>query len=99
MIDMKYTDREAVELLKPTYPGMSKAVLSMGRKPERYGVELTRGVMAILGMRSRKIEKRRKPCRITFRLTEDEFGAFELARGHDSRQDFCEAIVKEALGL
>lgn len=98
-MDIKITDRLAVALLKPTYPGMSKSVLSMGRNPDRYGVELTNEAMCILGLRSRKSDKRSKPCRITFRLTESDFNLFELARGESTRQDFCEMLIKEALGL
>lgn len=90
-------DTEAVAILKKTYPGMSKSVLSMGRKPERYGVELTPYAKAVVGLR--KIDRRRKPYRITFRLTEDEFTQFELARGGDTRQDFCTEIVKQALQI
>lgn len=90
-------DIEAVSILKETYPGMSKAVLSMGRRPAYYGVELTPLAKAKIGMR--KIDRRRKPYRITFRLTEAEFTQFELARGCDSRQDFCSEIVRQALQI
>lgn len=90
-------DKDAVEILKKTYPGMTKAVYSMTKKPERYGVELTARAKSLVGMR--KIDKRRKPYRITFRLTEDEFTQFELARGCDTRQDFCSEIVKQALQI
>ncbi len=90
-------DSEAVEILKKTYHGMSKSVLSMGKKPEYYGVELTPYAKGVVGLR--KIDRRRKPYRITFRLTEAEFTQFELARGCDSRQDFCSEIVKQALQI
>lgn len=99
MIERKMSDREAVELLKPRYPGMSKSVFSMGRNPARYGVELVNDAKLLCGLRSRKIDKRRKPYRITFRLTESEFEQFELARGADTRQDFCSEIVRQALQL
>ena len=90
-------DAEAVAVLKETYPGMSKSVLSMGKKPEYYGVELTPYAKSVVGLR--KIDRRRKPYRITFRLTEDEFTQFELARGADTRQEFCSEIVKQALQI
>ena len=99
MCEVKYTDREAVERLKPTYPGMSKSVYSMGRHPERYGVQLTDRAQEIAGLRARKIDRRRKPYRITFRLTEAEYTQFELARGTDTRQDFCSEIVRQALQI
>ena len=89
-------DSEAVAILKQTYPGMSKSVLSMGKRPEYYGVELTALAKSKIGMR--KIERRRKPYRITFRLNEEEFEQFELARGNDSRQDFCCELINQALG-
>ena len=92
-------DTEAVALLKRHYEGMSKSIYSMTKKPERYGIDLIPGAKAIVGLRSRNSEKRRKPYRITFRLTESEFTQFELARGADTRQDFCAEIVKAALQL
>lgn len=92
-------DRDAVELLKHTFPCMSKSVYSMAKRPDKYGVELTRLAQNIIGVNERKSDKRRKPYRITFRLTQEQFEQFELARGGDTRQDFCEAIVKEALQL
>lgn len=90
-------DIEAVAILKQTYPGMSKSVLSMGKKPEYYGVELTALAKSKLGMR--KIDRRRKPYRITFRLTEADYEQFELARGADTRQTFAEAIIKNYLAI
>ena len=90
-------DVEAVALLKQTYPGMSKSVLSMGKKPEYYGVELTALAKSKLGMR--KIDRRRKPYRITFRLTEADYEQFELARGADTRQVFAETIIKNYLAI
>lgn len=92
-------DIEIVEKLKKTYPGMSKSVFSMGKKPEYYGVELTDYAQLVAGLRSRRTDRRRKPYRITFRLTKSEFEQFELARGADTRQDFCEEIVKQALQI
>jgi len=92
-------DIDAVKLLKDTYPGMSKSVYSQAKKPEYYGVELTDLAKAMIGLRSRKKDLRRKPYRITFRLTEAEFTQFELARGADTRQDFCSEIVRQALQI
>lgn len=93
------SDTEIVTKLKNTYPGMTKSVYSMGKKPEYYGVQLTDLAQILAGLKSRKKDLRRKPYRITFRLTEAEFTQFELARGGDTRQDFCSAIVKEALQI
>lgn len=93
------SDVEIVAKLKETYPGMSKSVYSMGKKPEYYGVQLTDLAKILAGLRSLKSDKRRKPYRITFRLTEAEFEQFELARGADTRQDFCSSIVRIALQL
>ena len=92
-------DVEAVALLKQTYPGMSKSVYSQAKKPDYYGVELTPCAKSLVGLRSRKTDFRRKPYRITFRLSEAEFTQFELARGADSRQDFCSEIVRQALQI
>ena len=93
------TDTQAVSKLKEIYPGMSKSVFSMGKKPEYYGVQLTDLAQEIAGMRSRKKDLRRKPYRITLRLTEADFTQFELARGMDTRQSFAETIIKQALGI
>lgn len=90
-------DIEAVAILKETYPGMSKSVLSMGKNPSRYGVELTPYAKARIGLR--KIDRRSKPYRVTFRMTASEFEQFELARGADTRQDFCAEIMRQALQL
>lgn len=90
-------DTEAVGVLKKTYPGMSKSVLSMGKRPEYYGVELTPYAKGIIGLR--KIDRRRKPYRITFRLTEADYEQFELARGMDTRQSFAETIIKTYLAI
>ena len=82
------SDTEIVAKLKETYPGMSKSVFSMGKKPDYYGVELTELAQLLAG-----------PYRITFRLTKSEFEQFELARGADTRQDFCAEIVRQALQI
>ena len=92
-------DKEVVEKLKQTYPGMSKSVFSMGKRPEYYGVELTDLAKMMAGMKRRNSDRRRKPYRITFRLAESDFAQFELARGRDSRQDFCEEIIRQALQI
>lgn len=92
-------DKDAVALLKQTFPCMSKSVYSMTKRPDKYGVELIPLAQRILGESERKSDRRRKPYRVTFRLTQDMFEQFELARGNDTRQDFCEAIIREALGL
>ena len=93
------SDVEIVAKLKETYPGMSKSVYSMGKRPDYYGVELTELAQLLAGLKSRKSDKRRKPYRITFRLTEAEFEQFELARGADTRQDFCSSIVRMSLQI
>ena len=93
------SDTEIVAKLKEKYPGMSKSVHSMGKKPDYYGVQLTDPAQLIAGLKSRKTDKRRKPYRITFRLTKSEFEQFELARGADTRQDFCAEIVRQALQI
>lgn len=90
-------DRDAVQILKHKYPGMSKSVYSMAKNPDRYGVELTNIAKRLVGVI--KADKRRKPCRITFRLTQEDFEQFELARGGDSRQDYCESMVRSMLQL
>ena len=92
-------DIDAVSLLKKTFPCMSKSVYSMAKRPDKYGVELTRLAQNIIGVNERKSDKRRKPFRITFRLTQEQFEQFELARGGDTRQDFCESMVKEMLKI
>lgn len=90
-------DTEAVAVLKETYPGMSKSVLSMGRNPIRYGVELTPDAKRMIGLT--REDRRRKPFRLTVRLSAAEFEQFELARGCDTRQDFLSEIVKQALQI
>ena len=92
-------DIDAVALLKQTFDGMSKSIYSMTKRPDKYGIELTKLAQAIVHSDEKRKDNRRKPYRITFRLSYDEFEQFELARGNDTRQQFCEAIVKDSLGI
>lgn len=92
-------DIDAVALLKKTFDGMSKSIYSMTKRPEKYGIELTKLAQSIVRSDEKRADNRRKPYRITFRLTYDQFEQFELARGNDTRQDFCESIVKDSLGI
>ena len=91
-------DKEAVEVLQRTFPRMSKSIYSMSKRPDQYGVELTKLAQTLIGM-NKRTDKRRKPYRVTFRLTQEDFEQFELARGNDTRQTFCEAVFKNYLGF
>ena len=62
---------EVKEALKEIYPGMSKAVYSMGKNPAYYGVEHTDRVKKICCEIEPKRENRKNPCRLSLRVDRD----------------------------
>ena len=83
---MRMKAKTAVERMKDLYPGMSQAVYSMARNPEKYGVRLTPEARYLAGLPSTKeIEKK---DRHIARL-EETMARFKLG-------DIAEKIRKEA---
>lgn len=72
--------KTAVERMKDLYPGMSQAVYSMARNPEKYGVRLTPEARQLAGYPSTPdLDKvhRAKPYRLTFRVSYRVYAALQ----------------------
>ena len=62
---------EVKEALKDIYPGMSKAVFSMGKNPTYYGIRLTRRAEILADITVSQLENRKNPCRLYLRVNRD----------------------------
>ena len=93
--------KTAVERMKDLYPGMSQAVYSMARSPERYGIRLTPEARALAGIPSTKeIEKNRaKKNRLVCRVDDRMMAAINRRRGDMSVQEFVERALVNYYGL
>lgn len=93
--------KTAVERMKDLYPGMSQAVYSMARNPEKYGVRLTPEARALAGLPSTKeIEKNRaKKNRLVCRVDDRMMAAVNRRRGDMSIQEFVERALVNYYGL
>lgn len=87
--------KTAVERMKDLYPGMSQAVYSMARNPEKYGVRLTPEARYLAGLPSTKeIEKNRaKKNRIVCRVDDRMMATINRRRGDMSVQEFVEKAL------
>lgn len=93
--------KTAVERMKDMYPGMSQAVYSMARNPEKYGVRLTPEARSLAGLPSTKeIEKNRtKKNRLVCRVDDRTMAAINRRRGDMSVQAFVEKALINYYGL
>lgn len=92
---MRMKAKTAVERMKDLYPGMSQAVYSMARNPEKYGVRLTPEARYLAGLPStREIEKNRaKKNRLVCRVSDRTWTQLqEKLKGH-SVQDLVEKAL------
>ena len=98
---MRMKAKAAVERMKDLYPGMSQAVYSMARSPERYGIRLTPEARALAGIPSTKeIEKNRaKKNRLVCRVDDRMMAAVNRMRGDMSVQAFVERALVNYYGL
>lgn len=98
---MRMKAKTAVERMKDLYPGMSQAVYSMARSPERYGIRLTPEARALAGLPSTKeIEKNRaKKNRLVCRVDDRTLAAINRRRGDTSVQEFVERALVNYYGL
>ena len=70
--------KTAVERCKEKYPGMTAAVYSMARNPEKYGIRFTPEARELAGFPSTPdLDKahRAKPHRLTFRVSDRVYAA------------------------
>ena len=93
--------KTAVERMKDLYPGMSQAVYSMARNPEKYGIRLTPEARYLAGLPStREIEKNRaKKNRLVCRVDDRTMAAVNRHRGDMSVQAFVERALVNYYGI
>ena len=92
--------KTAVERMKDLYPGMSQAVYSMARNPEKYGVRLTPAARYLAGLPStREIENRAKKNQLLCRVDDRTMAAINRRRGDMSIQEFVERALVNYYGL
>ena len=98
---MRMKAKTAVERMKDMYPGMSQAVYSMARNPEKYGVRLTPEARYLAGLPSTKeIEKNRaKKNKLLCRVDDRTMDAINRRRGDMSVQAFVERALVNYYGL
>ena len=98
---MRMKAKTSVERMKDLYPGMSQAVYSMARNPEKYGVRLTPEARFLAGLPSTKeIEKNRaKRNRLVCRVDDRMMAAINRRRGDMSIQEFVEKALIHYYGL
>ena len=87
--------KTAVERMKDLYPGMSQAVYSMARNPEKYGVRLTPEARYLAGLPSTKeIEKNRaKKNRLVCRVSDRTWTQLQEKLKGRSVQDLVEKAL------
>lgn len=88
---------ETIETLQKTYPGMSAPILSMTRRPDYYGIDLTQKGRKIAGKRPKVEEHREKPCRLYVRLSTRNYKKLTGKLNGMSKQDYIEALILKAL--
>lgn len=92
---MRMKAKTAVERMKDLYPGMSQAVYSMARNPEKYGVRLTPEARYLAGLPStREIEKNRaKKNRLVCRVSDRTWTQLQEKLKGRSVQDLVEKAL------
>ena len=88
---------EVLEKLQRKHPGMTKAIFSMTRKPDYYGIDLTQTARKEAGKKPKVEEHREKPCRLYVRLSTADFKALSGRLNGISKQDYIEALILKAL--
>ena len=95
---MKETiNQDVIERLQKKHPGMSKAIFSMTRKPDYYGIDLTQSARKEAGKKPKVIEHREKPCRLYLRLDTKQFRALSERLNGRTKQEWLEELVTKAL--
>lgn len=91
---------DAVKLLRPYYPRISKPAMSLAETPHLTGVMFTPRAKRIFMelVESPKSENRRRPCLRAFRLTKehsDELNAFMGREGYTTKDAFLNHMVRD----
>ena len=90
-------NQETLENLQKRFPGMSKSIFSLTRKPERYGVDLTQTARKLAGKKPKVEEHRNKPCRLYLRLDTRLYRKLTGRLNGMTVQDYLEALVRADL--
>lgn len=87
--------KTAVERCKDRYPGMTAAVYSMARNPEKYGIRFTPEARYLAGFPStQEIDKgRSKPHRLVCRVSDRTWAALQEKRKGGSIQEMVEKAL------
>ena len=88
---------DVIERLQKKHPGMSKAIFSMTRKPDYYGIDLTQSARKEAGKKPKIQEHREKPCRLYLRLDTKQFRALSERLNGRTKQEYLEELVTKAL--
>ena len=88
---------DVLESLQKQYPGMSKALFSITRSPDRYGVDLTQKARKIAGKKPKVEEHRSKPCRLYLRLDTRLFRRVTEHLNGRTFQEYLEELVRKDL--
>lgn len=86
-----------IEKLQKKHPGMSKAIFSMTRRPDYYGIDLTQTARKEAGKKPKVLEVREKPCRLYVRLTTKDFRRLSERLNGRTKQEYIEALILKAL--
>jgi len=82
------TRKEQIKALKPYFPKVNKAVVSIASRPDETGATWTAKATRVLnGIKPRKSENRACPCRYSVRTTEALSREFNTCRGTTTTQD------------
>ncbi len=86
-----------IEKLQKKHPGMSKAIFSMTRKPDYYGIDLTQAARKEAGKKPKVEEHREKPCRLYLRLDTRQMRRLSERLNGRTKQEYLEALVRRDL--
>jgi len=89
--------KEVKEQLQEIYPGMSKAVFSIGKNPAYYGVEHVDRVKRLTEEIEPKRENRKNPCRLYLRVGKEMYKAILRRLNGRSFQEYLMDLVAEDL--
>lgn len=88
---------ELARRMKPAFPAISKAAISLAMRPSETGVTFTpsanKTVAAVTGYARPRQERRRCPVRIQGRITEAQARAFNAARAAMGHTTINDALV------
>lgn len=90
-------NQDVIERLQKKHPGMSKAIFSMTRRPDYYGIDLTQAARKEAGKKPKVIEHREKPCRLYLRLDTKQMRALSERLNGRTKQEWLEELVTKAL--